>query len=252
MSNELKVAIEAAKAGAKIALKYYGKQIKVTSKLDKTVVTQADKETEIAIKAHINSKFPKAKFVAEESGGDRNAKEFWIIDPIDGTRGFIRGIPGWRILIAYYKAGEILLGVSYAPFHDELLYAEKGKGAFTNNNKRAYVSTVKNLKDAFVAFGSPRHFKNKQHIISLIENAGSLRCFEPTSYSDYLLAAGVLDAYVDCYAEIWDAAPYRIIVEEAGGKFTNLEGKPWTFNDRGYISTNGLLHDQVIRILKDA
>lgn len=249
LSLELKTAIEAAKAGAKIALKYYDKKIDVQIKADNTVLTIADKETEKAIKEFILSKFPNAKFVAEESGGTIDNDEFWIIDPIDATRSFSRGIPTWNVLIALCRKEEIILGVSYFPALNSILYAEKGKGTYLNG-KRVYVSKINTVKDSYVAYGSPRFFKDKKRLINLIEKAGSTRCPD-TTYSSFLLAQGKYDAVVDEYAQLWDAAPLSVIIEEAGGRMTNFKGKPWKITDRGYIASNGLIHNEIVSIVNE-
>lgn len=248
MSDELKIAIEAAKIGAQEALKFYKDELEVKIKEDNTVVTIADKASEEKIKSYITSKYHNAKFVAEESGGNRDDDSFWIIDPIDGTRSFTRGIPSWAILISFVKDNSVVVGVCYFPVLDTILYAEKGKGAYIDG-KKVSVSKIKNLKNSYLGYGSPRHFKNKKLILDLIEYSGSARSFDAT-YSSFLLTEGKLDVHVDAYAEIWDAAPFKISVEEAGGKFTNLKGEKWRFTDRGYIATNGLLHEDVLKIVK--
>ena len=121
MSEELKVAIEAAKKGGKHALQYYEKDLAIEFKNDNTPVTIADKESEEVIKNHILKSFPDAKFVGEESGGSVDKEEFWTIDPIDGTRSFIRGIPQWCNLISFCKKDGPVLGVCYYAVNNELM-----------------------------------------------------------------------------------------------------------------------------------
>ncbi|MBI4096666.1 MAG: inositol monophosphatase [Candidatus Levybacteria bacterium] len=247
MSNELRIAIGAAKKGAKEALKWYNKPLEIRLKEDKSVVTIADEQSENAIKQFILSYYPTARFIAEESRGNQKEIECWIIDPIDGTRNFSRGIPLWSVLISLYRKGEFVIGVCYFPVFNWLIFAEKNKGAFCNG-KKINVSSISNLRVSYTAFGSPRHFKNKQKIIDLINASGSTRCMD-LSYSAYLVASGKMDVLVDAYGKIWDVAPFKVIVEEAGGKLTNLQGNPWTINDEGYIATNGLLHDQIVQLI---
>ncbi len=247
MSDELKVAIEAAKKGAKVALRYYNKPLEVEFKKDKSVITIADRNSESAIKNCILSHYPSAKFVAEESGGNQKETDFWIIDPIDGTRNFSRNIPEWSVLISLYKNSEFTIGICYFPILNMLIYAETNKGAFCDG-KRINVSSINSLRNSYTAFGSPRHFKDKQLVIDFINASGSTRCID-LSYSAYLLASGKMDALVDAYGKIWDVAPFKVIIEEAGGKLTNLQGKQWTIKDKGYIATNGFLHNQVVEII---
>ena len=250
MSNELKVAIEAARVGAKSAIKYFNKNLKVSIKeVDKTPVTIADQESEKAIKSFLLSKFPRAKFVAEEIGGSTKEDEFWIIDPVDGTRSFSRGIPGWAVSIGYYKNSVFELGVCYYPIFDQILYAQRGEGAYLNGEK-VHVSQIDSLNKALLGFGNPRYIENKSSLLNLIDLAGSARSWEVT-YSNFLLAQGKVDIVLDGYAYLWDVAPFKVIIEEAGGKITRIDGSPITIHGKGYVSTNGLLHDEVIKLINN-
>ncbi len=247
MSNELKVAIEAAKKGAEKALEFYNKPLKIETKDDNSPVTKGDKEAEIAIKNHVLASFPDAKFLAEETGGSRQEKTFWIIDPVDGTRSYIRGVPTWCVLVALYDKGEIKVGICYYPALDNLFYAEKGKGSYLNG-KQIRVSIVPLLRDAYTCYGNLRYFKEKDKVIEFLMSSVSSRSMDIT-YGATLVASGNMDACIEAYAQTWDAAAIKIIIEEAGGKFTNLKGKTWSLSDRGYIATNGLLHDEVVGIV---
>lgn len=248
MSTELKVAIEAAKKGAEYAMTFFGKEMVVGKKGDNTVVTKVDKETEELIKKTILNKFPDANFVAEESGGNKKEKEFWIIDPIDGTRSFTRGIPTWCVLIAYYKNNKITSGLCYFPIFNWLAYAELNKGVYFNG-KRVQVSKVKNLENSTIACGSLKFFKNDKLLTKLIEVSAALRAPD-FAFASLFLAKGGFDILVDRYGMIWDIAPFKIIIEEAGGKVTNWNGNPWTITDRGCIATNGILHNKVMEIIE--
>lgn len=247
MSDELAVAIEAAKRGAKVGLKYYNSSLKALLKNDKTIITKADFESEKEILSYISSKYPSANFVAEERGGSTNKKTFWTVDPIDGSRSFSRGIPSWCVLISFCSDKLPILGVCYFPILDVLIYSEKGKGAYING-KRIKVSSIDKLNLSYLGYGSPRHFKNKQIIIDLIEAAGSARSFDAT-YSHYLLADGKIDVYVDMYGKIWDIAPFKVITEEAGGKITQTSGAEWNINSTGCVATNGILHNEILAIV---
>lgn len=247
MSEKLQIAIEAAKKGAAEALKFFDTGISVTLKEDKTVVTKADYASEKAILDYITSQHADAKFVAEESGGNAEEENFWIVDPVDGTRSFSRGAPTWCVLIAYCVQKEIQLGVCYFPILDVLIYAEKGKGTFINN-KRTYVSKIPSLKEAYIGFGSPKYFENKNIILDFVESTAGLRIPDLT-FADYLVAKGSMDACIDAYGMLWDLAPFKVIIEEAGGKITRLDGSPWTLEGRGGIMSNGLVHDEILQIV---
>jgi histidinol-phosphatase len=246
-SIELQTAIKAAQAGEKIALKYFQTDLEIKTKTDNSILTIADIETEKAIKKHITKQFPDAKFLAEESGGNTKENDFWIIDPIDGTRLFAKGIPFWSILIAHYKDGEINLGVCAVPGQKRLLVAEKGKGAFLNG-KRVNVSTQKNVKGAFGSFGSLHRFKSPDPILKLTKKEAILRSYEH-AYALTFLAAGNMDVVIDSYGTPWDYAPFVRIISEAGGKVTDFEGKSWNLNTKNLVVTNGLLHGEVIKII---
>ena len=246
--DELKVAMEAAKAGATHALKYFDTDVKVEVKQDQTVVSKADREVEETIKSSILSKFKNANFLGEEGGGDVTQKEFWIIDPIDGTRNFLRGIANWCVIVCHYREGRVQTAVIYYPFEDTYYHGQRGKGAF-QDKKRLHVSTIPEFKDTYFAFGSPRHFQNKQLIIDLIEKSASSRAWDAT-YCGCLLVSGRIDAYIDGYGKAWDLAPFTLLVDEAGGKLTRSDGSAWTIQEgTGAIMTNGLVHDEMIKII---
>jgi fructose-1,6-bisphosphatase/inositol monophosphatase family enzyme len=246
-SLELQMAIKAAQAGGKIALSYYQTNLEIRTKKDRSFVTIADVKTEEEIKKHILEVYPDAKFLAEESGGDIKENDFWIIDPIDGTRVFIKGISQWSILIAHYANGEITTGVCYIPTQNMVLAAEKNKGAYLNG-KLISVSDIDSLDKAFGSFGSIRHYKNINPITNLNENKVVLRGFE-SAYGIALVATGSMDVVIDSYATPWDYAPFIRIIPEAGGKVTDFEGKNWDLNTKNLVVTNGLLHDKIINII---
>jgi len=246
-SEELEIAIEAVRTGARIGLKYFDKPIEVYFKKDQTVVTHADVEAEEEIKKFILSKDSKAEFLAEESGNNVHSDTFWIIDPIDGTRCYVRGIPFWCSLITYVEKGKVKLAVCYFPvMKDGLYFGEKDKGAFCGE-KCLYVSQVSNLQNAYLTFGSIRHFKDKSHLLKVIDSINGVRGYEPT-YGSCLITEGKVDIGIDVFAYSWDSAPFKLMIEEAGGKITHTDGSPWTLEGRGFIATNGILHDEVIQL----
>lgn len=244
-SKELQTAIEAVKEGAKIALSYYNQKLLVELKVDKTVVTQADKDVEQTIINHVLSKFPDAKFLGEETGGSSNEKKFWIIDPIDGTRSFIRGIPTWDILLAYCVDGEVVAGVSYFPVHDTMIWAEKGKGAYIDG-EHVHVSKINKLNESVVGLGYSRNVSDRM-LVDLVKSGWNVRIM--AAYSAYHVAKGSMEVYVAPNNKVWDFAAYKIIIEEAGGKLTKLDGTPWDFETIGGILSNGLVHDEVVTMV---
>jgi histidinol-phosphatase len=251
LSQELQVAIASAKKGGDKAMEYYESDIAFEVKEDNSVVTKTDVESENIIKEEIRRSFPGAKFVAEESGGESSEVEFWIIDPIDATRSFQRGVPTWNSMVALCKNKEIVLGVSYFPALDMLIYAEKGKGAYLNE-KKVQVSGIASLDKAFVGVGSPGRFTNKQILLDIFTGTASSRSLDLT-FTNTLVAKGSMDAMVDAYGKVWDLAAFKVIIEEAGGKVTRLDGSEWTTDEnRGGVLSNGHLHDEIITLIQNA
>lgn len=248
MSNELQVAIEAVEKAAKITLNYFQNIPPVSLKPDRTPVTKADKEAETIIREHILQSFPNASFVGEEFGGNFGSSDVWIIDPIDGTKNFIRSIPFWSILVALCRDGEIIAGISCMPAISELLYAKKGTGAFLNG-KKITVSNIKGIENATITHtGTSYKFINPQKVENLLKASAHARGFgDALSY--HLVATGRADINFEPEVKIWDVAPFKVIIEEAGGKITALNGNPWSLEISDFLATNGLLHDQVLSIL---
>jgi len=249
-SKELKVAIEAAKAAGEIQLKYYKKAPKTEMKADNTPLTIADKESDAKIISILKKEFPSYSFLTEETGEIEGDKEnVWIVDPIDGTKNFVAEFPLFGSSIGLQRNGEIVLGVINLPAMGDLAYAEKGKGAFSNN-QQIHVSKTTDLKKAFVIPGDFIYFKKEvlDRLLPVILNSYYAR-----SYSDlagYLLVAkGKADLHVDPAPKAWDLAAAKIIVEEAGGKFTDFEGKA-TIRSGNCIASNGLLHETILKIIK--
>jgi fructose-1,6-bisphosphatase/inositol monophosphatase family enzyme len=247
LSKELQTAIDAAKLGADEARKYFRNNIAFEVKDDKTIVTAADTASENVIKSHITSNFPNAAFVAEESGGSRDKDAFWVVDPIDGTRAFARGISQWSILIAYYANHQVQLGLCYLPTLDMLVYAERGHGTYFNGEK-VQVSDIAKAKEAYSNVGSMRHFKDFAVIEKLTRSTAAVRSYEHAYGMCYLVSGG-MDIEVDANAKTWDYAPFVCMLEEAGGKITDMQGNPWNLGTSQVIATNGLLHDEVVNIV---
>lgn len=257
MSDELRVAIKAAKAGAKIALEYYEKEeakLEIIHKADNTIVTIADTKTESVIKEKILSSFPGAEFICEEAENTvSDYKDVWIIDPIDGTFEFSRGINYWGILIAYARNEELTIGVCYFPALDTIIYAEKGKGVFVNGEKVG-VSKVKSLKESTMAYTSIQHFKHAEErevFMGLSENVRSSRCYN-CAFSGFCIGSAKLDLYLTSKGvHIWDIAPFVTIIKEAGGKVTDWQGKDISIRNEvtQVIASNGLVHEEILAII---
>ncbi len=248
----INVAIDAAKQGGQLALSYFLKQLKVNFKPDNSPVTIADKKAEKLIRGIISRKFPDHGIIGEEFPAiNPKAKYQWIIDPIDGTRDFARGIQFWCTLIALLENGKPILGVTYFPYSNEVFSAQKGKGAYLNG-KRTYVSKINNLKYSYLSISSAYHFATHsklKNLVKLGESAGAARYI--SSFSFNYLWKGKIEGYVVGRGGIWDFAAPSIITEEAGGKFSDFNGKN-SLDSNCAVFTNGKIHAGVINILKNS
>ena len=248
----LAAAVKAARAAGEIALKYYRGGFKVMIKPDATPVTQADREAERAIIAVLRRAFPDYGFLGEEFGEQGSRETRWIIDPIDGTKNFVRRIPIWAVLIALEEDGQVTTGVVYNPATAELFWARKGEGAWANGLRMA-VSTCAVMKDAFLIHSS----------LNILRAAGFWAGFEhlvdatsrQRGFGDYfgycMVAEGKAEIYAEADLKAWDVAPMKILVEEAGGKLTDFAGKSDIYTG-SVLATNGLLHDEALRHLRRA
>jgi histidinol-phosphatase len=248
----LDFAVEVARAAGAVALRYFESDLQIETKADHTPVTQADREAEALIRERISARYPQDRFLGEELGGTASEGNVWIIDPIDGTKNFIRGLPFFAVQLALHRDGVPVLGVSYAPVLDELLAAERGKGA-TCNGTPIRVSPIKNLGAAFVLHGGLDVFDKHGYVAGLVElgrQAMSIRG-HGDFYGYHLLARGKVDVMLEAGIAPWDIAALRVIVTEAGGRFTDLGGGTPELPANS-LATNGLLHDQVVAIMASA
>ncbi|MXV79011.1 inositol-phosphate phosphatase, partial [Candidatus Poribacteria bacterium] len=245
----LTVALDAAKNAEEILLSYYNADtLNVEFKPDKTPVTRADTEAEKVIRETIKQTFPDHGFLGEEYGIEKGDSPYvWIIDPIDATKNYIRKIPIFGTQIALMKDNELILGVSNAPLLNELLYAEVDKGAFLNS-KPIKVSEVSQPSDAMVCHGGLNWFIEKgtfAGVYDLIKVAARTRGFGDF-YSYHLVASSRADVVIEAAISIWDIAAITVIVREAGGCVTDIQGKEITTETDSLIATNGILHRTVL------
>ena len=245
-------AIDAAKAAGEIALHYFRTNLTVETKADHTPVTRADRECESKIVEILDARFPDIGFLGEEHGerlGKRNAR--WIIDPIDGTKNFIRGIPFFATLIALEEDEEITAGVMYAPAINDLLYARKGQGAFAHG-RQVHVSEVASLKEAMLIHGGLKDLKVRpcwQPFLRLVDATTRQRGFGD-ALGHSIVICGQAEVALEPEIKPWDVAATRIIVTEAGGRFSDFAGSPSIYTGSAVIS-NGRVHDEVLKILQD-
>jgi histidinol-phosphatase len=251
MDDILSAAIEAARAAGEIALQYFRTNLTVETKADRTPVTQADRECEARIVELLCARFPNYGFLGEELGERRGRSNTrWIIDPIDGTKNFIRGIPFFATLIALEEAGEVTTGVMYAPAINDLLYARKGQGAFANG-RQVHVSAVANLHDAMLIHGGLKDLKVRscwQPFLRLVDATIRQRGFGD-ALGHSVVISGQAEVALEPEIKPWDVAATKIIVSEAGGRFSDFSGSPSIYTGNAVIS-NGHVHEQVLNLLQ--
>jgi histidinol-phosphatase len=250
-SAELQAALDAAEQAAAIARSLFQRNIEVHVKADKTPVTEADVRCEIAIREILEARFPAHGFFGEETGSrDTEAESLWLVDPIDGTKAFVREYPMFSTQIALMRRGEIVLGVSSAPAYGELSFAERGQGAYLNG-KPMGVSEIAALDAAALSAGNIKSLAaggQWSRYGALVAQVNRIR-----GYGDFLhyhlLASGKIDAVIESDVNILDIAACVAIVTEAGGRFTDLSGDPITLQTTSVLATNGRLHGQVLAAL---
>jgi histidinol-phosphatase len=249
MHEEVTAAIAAARAAGEVAMRYYAGGFEVTIKPDQTPVTQADREAEQAIKRVLGRAFPNDGFLGEEFGEEGPKARRWIIDPIDGTKNFIRHIPIWAVLIGLEEAGEVTAGVVFNPASGELLWARRGDGAWSGT-ERLRVSDCAVMKDAFLLHSDLHLVRAAGYWDRFVRMLDA--CARTRGFGDYygynLVAAGKAELYLETDLKPWDAAPMKILVEEAGGRLTDFTGTP-TIYGGSVLATNGRLHDLALRAL---
>src|SRR5450432_2613336 len=250
-SHELQAALDAAEQAAVIARALFQHNLAVRFKADKSPVTEADVRCEIAIREILEARFPSYGFFGEETGSrDENAESLWLVDPIDGTKAFVREYSIFSTQIALMRRGEIVLGVSSAPVYGELAYAERGCGAYLNGQALG-VSAIADLESAALSAGNLKTLAAGSQwgrYGGLVARVGRIR-----GYGDFLhyhlLAAGKIDAVIESDVNILDIAACVAIVSEAGGHFTDLGGAPITLQSTTVLASNGRLHEAVLAAL---
>lgn len=249
----VEVALEAARAGEEVIRYYYNNNVQVTMKEDYTPVTVADVETEKKIRQIISEAYPHHGFYGEETGMTNiDAEYIWLIDPIDGTKSFVRQYPFFSTQIALMHRGELIVGVSNGVMFNECAWASRGEGAFINGDA-VKVSNIEEFRDAALSTGN---------IASLAGDADGWRGLgnlaqqvnRTRGYGDFyhyhLLAAGKIEMVVESDVNILDIAALSVIVEESGGYFTDLEGNRPGLETRSVLATNSRsMHERVSKIL---
>jgi histidinol-phosphatase len=252
-SAELTTALDAARAAGELIRSLYRHNLSVQLKSDRSPVTEADVRAEELIREHLSARFPGFGFLGEETGSERlDAESLWLVDPIDGTKSFVRDCPFFSTQIALQRGGRLVLGVSSAPAYGELAWAELGEGAFLDG-QRIYVSRISQLPEAILSTGNLKTLAASagwSRFGTLIGRVNRLR-----GYGDFLhyhlLARGALEVVIESDVNILDIAALSVIVGEAGGRFTALDGSAITRASTTVLASNGLLHTAVLEAMRE-
>jgi histidinol-phosphatase len=248
--NRYEAALDAAQQAGLFALQYFDRDIAVEWKSDDSPVTMADRGAEELLRQALLGKFPADGFLGEEFGATPGPSGFrWIIDPIDGTRSFVRGIPIWACMVGLEYKGELIAGVVLLPALKQVYRALRGDGAY-RDERRIHVSDVATLDKAHVYYSSIAWFTKVGHekqflnLVNLTERQRGFGDF----YGFVMVAQGSGEIMVEHGVHAWDLGALVPIVEEAGGKLTAWDGK-LDIEKPDVVASNGLLHEQALRII---
>jgi histidinol-phosphatase len=251
MSADLQLALELADAADAITMRHYrSTSLQVRTKVDMTPVSEADEAVERMVRERLAAERAEDGIVGEEFGSTGSSSRRWIIDPIDGTKNYVRGIPVFATLIGLEENGRIMAGVVSAPALARRWWAARGEGAFCNG-EAIHVSQIAALADSHLTYDSINDFD--QHggavrFLSLMRHCTRSRGFGDF-WAHMLVAEGAVEIALEPKVAIWDMAPIQVIVEEAGGRFTDMRGEP-RIDGGSSLSTNGLVHDAVLEYFR--
>ncbi|MFW6136999.1 MAG: inositol monophosphatase family protein [Candidatus Aminicenantaceae bacterium] len=253
--DTLDAAIETARKAGNLLNRLLGKKRKISYKGAVDLITDVDKESQSLIAGHLQRIFPSHDVLAEEELSSEKGSEFlWLVDPLDGTTNYAHGFPVFCVSIALEQRGEIVTGVVYDPARDEMFSARKGKGAALNG-KALTVSKEGRLGRSLIATGFPYDIResevnNLDHFARMAVRAQAIRRCGSAALDLCYTACGRFDGFWEMKLAPWDMAAGALIVSEAGGRITDFAGNPFCHDGNEILATNGLIHEQMISVLK--
>jgi len=250
LDNALAVARRAAEAAASVIARHYRTALSVETKADRTPVTAADREAEAVIKQVLRGTFPDHAFYGEEEGREGEGDFLWLIDPIDGTRSFVRGYPMFSTQIALMHRAELVLGVSSAAQFGEVAWARRGAGAFLNGERIQVAGATEFGPATAISIGNVKTLSRGtgwSALARLIQRCGRTRGYGDF-YHYHLLARGSLDLVIESDVNILDVAALAVIVREAGGVFTDLAGRELTLDTTSVLAGTPALHAEALTL----
>lgn len=253
LDDLLAFALDAAWQAGRVTLGHYQTGLAAERKADNSPVTIADRQAEQRLRDLISAAWPDHALIGEEYGhaaGRADSGYTWIIDPIDGTKSFISGVPFYGVLLALVKDEQPVLGVAHFPALNDMVYAVRGGGCHWNG-RPARVSAVSALADAVLLASDLNTFAqfNRQAAFQRLIDATYFQRTWGDAYGYALVATGRAEIMLDPIMAVWDCGPLQVILEEAGGRFTDWRGTPTIFGGEA-VATNGALHDAVMALLR--
>jgi len=252
MPGPLETAVEIAREAGALLVTYYERRVPYELKGEFDLVTEADRASEKLVVERLLSRFPTHGIVAEEGGGQAGSSEYrWYVDPLDGTTNFAHSLPIFNVTLALERAGEMIAGVVFDPIRQEMFTAELGGGAYLNN-RRIHVSAANKLEACLLCTGFPtrrRHLNVNVHFYHQVAMAThGVRRTGSAAIDLAWVACGRLDGFWEFGLNPWDMAAGRLLVAEAGGKYSDMRGRPHTFQSKHLLADNGHVHDQILEI----
>jgi histidinol-phosphatase len=249
-ASDLTFALALADLADEVTLRRFRTSLTVESKPDLTPVTEADRETERVLRARIERDRPGDAVVGEEYGaGPGTGTRRWVLDPVDGTKNYVRGVPVWATLIALQDGNTGVVGVVSAPALGRRWWAARGQGAYADGSP-IHVSAVSDLGDAQFSYSSLAGWEKQRRLTGFLDL--TRKCWRTRGFGDFwshmLVAEGAAEIAAEPEVSLWDLAALQVVVEEAGGRFTDLDGNA-TPEGGSAVSSNGLLHDTALRLL---
>jgi histidinol-phosphatase len=235
--------------------RFKAQDLRVETKPDMSPVTDADRAAEEVIRSTLRRARPRDGVVGEEFGSTGTGWRRWIVDPVDGTKNFVRGVPVWATLIALMEEDEVVVGLVSAPSLGRRWWAARGAGAYTgralSSATRLQVSEISDLADSSFSYSSIAGWEEQGRLPGFLEL--TRRCWRTRAYGDFwsymLVAEGALECAAEPEVSLWDLAALSVIVEESGGRFTNLDGRPGPSGSSA-VATNGRVHVEVLELLR--
>jgi myo-inositol-1(or 4)-monophosphatase len=252
MPAPLEAAMDIAREAGALLVHYYERRIPYELKGEFDLVTEADRASEKLVVDRLLARFPSHGIVAEEGGGRTSSSEYrWYVDPLDGTTNFAHSLPIFNVTLALEQAGEMIAGVVFDPIRQEMFAAERGSGAWLNN-RRIHVSATAQLDSSLLCTGFPsrkRHLSINVHFYHQLGMAThGVRRTGSAAIDLSWVACGRLDGFWEFGLNPWDIAAGRLLVTEAGGQVSDMQGQPHTFQSPHLLVDNGHLHGQILEI----